>query len=183
MHLTAEQLVHQFWIATVAGCYASHGESFVTRAAACTWSKAGGCAVMRRRGSVSCGGILDDLVGRRGSTRSTSGTIRRMSPASPREQYLQYLGRAAPAEWSFRLPRARGGARLEVGDVFEVDIIDTWNMTSDAAAGRFVLDDVQRNDAYARAAAPLVLPRGEALALRITRVQGESSDGAGTPSD
>ena len=29
-HLTAEELVHQFWVTTVAGCYASHGESFVT---------------------------------------------------------------------------------------------------------------------------------------------------------
>jgi hypothetical protein len=50
-------------------------------------------------------------------------------------------------------------------------VIDTWNMTVTPVGRRFTLDDVQRNDAYARAAAPVELPEGEALALRITRVE------------
>jgi hypothetical protein len=43
-------------------------------------------------------------------------------------------------------------------------------MTITPVGRRFTLDDVQRNDAYARASAPVELPEGEALALRITRV-------------
>jgi hypothetical protein len=64
------------------------------------------------------------------------------------------------------------GERPEPGDRFEVDVIDTWNMTVTPIGRVFTLDDVQRNDAYDRASAPVELPEGEALALRITRVEG-----------
>ena len=85
---------------------------------------------------------------------------------------MQYLGRSAPATWDFRLPIGLPGERPKPGDTFEVDVIDTWNMTITPVGRRFTLDDVQRNDAYDRASAPIELPAGEALALRITRVAG-----------
>jgi hypothetical protein len=90
----------------------------------------------------------------------------------PRRQYLQYLGRSAPATWDFRLPIGFPGERLQDGDAFEVEVIDTWNMTLTSVGRRFTLDDVQRNDAYDRASAPILLPEGAAIALRITRVEG-----------
>ncbi|GAA1974831.1 DUF4038 domain-containing protein [Microbacterium pumilum] len=168
-HLTGRELVHQFWIATVSGCYASHGESFVTPSGSLHMVEGGPLRgeAPRRLGFLR--GILDDLV-----VAGLDPIDKWDDPAYvagvARGQYLQYLGSSAPAEWSFRLPQGTLGARLEVGDVFDVDVIDTWNMTVQSGAGRFVLDDVQRNDAYARAAAPLELPAGEAVALRITRV-------------
>lgn len=169
--ITGEQLVHQFWIATAAGCYASHGESFLTESGSLHMVEGGrlrGAAPARLR---FLRGILDGLdVG--GLDPIDKWDDPHYVAGVPREQYLQYLGRSAPAEWSFRLPQGTDGPRLRLGDTFEVDIIDTWNMTTDAAAGRFVIDDVQRNDAYDRAAPPLALPAGEAIALRITRVQG-----------
>jgi hypothetical protein len=88
----------------------------------------------------------------------------------PRQVYLQYLGRSAPEMWQFRLPIGFPGERPEEGDVFKVDVIDTWNMTI-TPAGRFTLDDVQRNEAFDRSSAPVQLPAGVALALRITRVE------------
>ncbi|MFS0734982.1 DUF4038 domain-containing protein [Microbacterium sp. 1P10UB] len=168
-HLSGPQLVHQFWIATVAGCYASHGESFVTPGGSLHMVEGG-----RFRGESPprlgfLRRVLDDLT-----IPGLDPIDRWDDPAyvagSPRRQYLQYLGRSAPHEWPFRLPQGNLGDRLEVGDAFEVDVIDTWNMTVTPVGRRFVLDDVQRNDAYATGAEPVPLPAGEAVALRITRV-------------
>ncbi|QYN37869.1 DUF5605 domain-containing protein [Pseudonocardia sp. DSM 110487] len=56
-----------------------------------------------------------------------------------------------------------------MGDRFVVDVIDTWNMTVETVDREFTLVSVQRNEATADAE-PITLPRGEALALRIRRV-------------
>jgi hypothetical protein len=167
-HLDGPELVHRFWIATVAGCYASHGESFVTDSGSLHMVEGG---MLRGTSPARIGflrGILDDLV-----VPGLDPVDEWDDPAyvagAPRRQYVQYLGRSAPSTWAFRVPIGVRGERPEVGDVFEVDVIDTWNMTV-TPAGRFTLTDVGRNDAWDRASDPLPLPEGEALALRITRV-------------
>lgn len=167
--LTARELVHQFWVATVSGCYASHGESF---------QRPGGSLHVVEGGAFEGGSperlrflrqVLDDLV------------VPGLDPIDgwddpdqvagvPRRQYLQYLGHRAPAAWTFRLPQGNKGERLQPGDVFGVEVIDTWRMTITPVPGRFVLSEVQRNDAHARGSAPVALPEGESLALRITRI-------------
>lgn len=170
-HLDAEQLVHQFWITTVAGCYASHGESFVTDSGSLHMVEGGPLrgdsparlAFLRR--------ILEEVDGP-GLDPIDKWDDPAYAAGIPRRLYVQYLGRSAPATWAFRLPIGVPGERPEPGDRFEVDVIDTWNMTVTPVGRVFTLDDVQRNDAYDRASAPVELPEGEALALRITRVEG-----------
>ena len=168
-HLEPQQLVHEFWIATVAGCYASHGESFV-RDDGSLHIVAGGAlrgesparlAFLRR--------ILEEVDGA-GLDPIDSWWDDAFVAGIPGELYLQYLGRSAPASWDFRLPRASAGGVLQQGDRFEVDVIDTWNMTVTPVGRAFELDEVRRNDAFATDAAPIELPAGEALALRIRRV-------------
>lgn len=167
--LTPQQLVHQFWIATVSGCYASHGES-LARADGSLHIVAGGrlhgesparLGFLRR--------LLDELDGP-GLDPIDNWWDDAFVAGIPRRVYLQYLGTRAPASWTFRLPQGMPGERLEVGDRFEVDVIDTWNMTVTPSGRTFELADVRRNDASAADAAPLELPAGEALALRIRRV-------------
>lgn len=168
-HLTAEQLVHQFWIATVSGCYASHGESFVTESGSLHIVEGG---PLRGASPARLNFLREVLEGLR--VPGLDPIDKWDDPASvagvARDQYLHYLGDAAPAQWKFRLPQGNTGERLEQGDTFEVDVIDTWNMTVTPVGRRFVLTDVQRNDAYAEDAAPVELPEGESIALRITRV-------------
>lgn len=167
--LTGRELVRRFWIATVAGCYAGHGESFVTASGSLHMVEGG---PLRGESPPRLGflrGILDELV-----IAGLDPIDRWDDPAyvagEPRRQYLQYLGSDAPAAWDFRLPQGHGGERLELGDAFEVDVIDTWNMTVSPVGRRFVLDDVRRNEAFTLHEAAVALPVGEALALRITRV-------------
>ncbi len=167
-HLSARQLVDQFWIATVSGCYASHGESFA--------SASGSLHI------VEGGRFVGESPARLGFLREVLDalTVPGLDPIDKWDdpeyvagvagrQYVRYFGRAAPKRWRFRLPQATNvGARLELGDTFEIDIIDTWNMTVTPLARTFTLTEVGRNDAYA--ADEIDLPAGEAIALRITRL-------------
>jgi hypothetical protein len=168
-HLDAEQLVHQFWIATVAGTYASHGESFVTESGSLHMVEGGPLKGDSPARLAFLRGILEDVDGP-GLDPIDKWDDPAYVAGIPRRLYVQYLGASSPASWTFRLPIGAPGERPEEGDVFEIDVIDTWNMTITPVGRRFTLDDVQRNDAYARASAPVELPEGEALALRITRV-------------
>lgn len=171
-HLTGEELVHQFWITTVAGCYASHGESFTLPNGSLHMVQGGPLQGLSPARLGFLRGILDDLV-----IPGLDPIDKWDDPAYvagwPRRQYLQYLGDAA--SWTFRLPQGNKGERLEVGDVFEVDVIDTWNMTVTPVGRTFVLTDAHRNEAFAADAAPIDLPQGGGpVALRITRAMAET---------
>lgn len=166
-HLDAHELVHQFWVATVSGCYASHGESFARPGGSLHIVEGGALTGRSPRRLAFLRQVLDDLVipgidpiDKWDDPEYVGGVARR--------QYLRYLGRSAPESWRFRLPQATNvGERLQPGDAFTVDVIDTWNMTVTAIERPFVLDDVRRNEAFAPDR--LALPAGEAIALRITR--------------
>lgn len=171
-HLTARRLVHQFWIATVSGCYASHGESFA-RPDGSLHIVAGG--PLRGESPARLGflrELLDDIDGP-GLDPIDHWWDDAFVAGIPRRVYLQYLGAQAPASWTFRLPQGRNGDRLEPGDRFHVDVVDTWNMTVTPVERLFELTEVRRNDAVAEGAAPIELGQfflGEAIALRIRRV-------------
>lgn len=167
--LSGPELVHRFWIATVAGCYASHGESFLLEDGGLHMVQGG-----RLRGESPprlkfLRAILEEaaVVGLDPIDKWDDEAYQ---AGEPRELYLQYFGRSAPASWTFRLAQGNTGTRLELGDRFSVEVIDVWNMTVTGVPGTFVLDDVRRNDAFAHAAPPVALAEGGMLALRITRV-------------
>lgn len=166
--LTPQELVHQFWTATVSGCYASHGESF-ERASKSLHIVEGGRLegdsparlAFLRRILEEVDGIGLDPIDNWWDRAFVAGVVGRV--------YLQYMGTASPSSWVFRLPQNMHGG-LEVGQRFEVDVIDTWNMTVEPVGRSFELDEVQRNEAWASESEPVELPEGKALALRIRRV-------------
>jgi hypothetical protein len=168
-HLEPQQLVHEFWIATVSGCYASHGESFV-RDDGSLHIVAGGALLGESPARLAfLRGILEEVDGA-GLDPIDNWWDDAFVAGVPGELYVQYLGRSAPASWVFRLPRASASGVLQPGDRFEADVIDTWNMTVTPVGRVFELDEVRRNDAFATDAASIDLPAGEALALRIRRL-------------
>lgn len=166
-NLSAQELVHRFWIATVSGTYASHGESFLTPEGTLHIVIGGpfrGESPARlaflRRILEEVDGVGLDPIDKWDDLTSTAGI--------PRDVYFQYLGTSSPDSWSFELPQGVTGERLEVGDRFAVDIIDTWNMTVTEVDRVFELSVVERNAARAEGVVPL--PAGQALVLRIRRV-------------
>lgn len=166
-HLDGRDLVHQFWITTVSGCYASHGESFLTESGSLHMVEGGTLRGESPARLAFLRSILDEIAG-------LDPIDKWFDPAHVvgrhRQQYLQYLGRENSGSWQFRIPIGSPGERPEPGDVFTVDVIDTWYMTVHRVDHLFTLTEVQRNDAYDRDSAPVELASDRALALRITRV-------------
>jgi hypothetical protein len=167
-HLSAQDLVHRFWIATVSGTYATHGESYLFDDGSLHIVIGG-----RFRGTSPARlaflkGILEDVDGE-GLEPIDKWDDDTSTVGIPRQLYIQYLGRTSPAQWDFELPQGVLGERLEVGDRFRVDIVDTWNMTVTPTGETYELTDVQRNLARADGVS-ISLPEGEALAIRVTRV-------------
>lgn len=162
--LTPQELVHRFWAGTVAGTYVGHGE-VVRGPAGTAWVAAGGTlageSVARiaflRRVLADAPEIdpvdrwQDTTIGGRGG-----------------EYYLVYFGRTAPATWRFRLPTAG----VADGQVYRVDVLDTWAMTITPVDGEFT---TKRSDRYTFADAHdrvVSLPENRPIALRIRRVGG-----------
>jgi len=139
-NLSAEEMVHRFWVGTVGGTYVGHGETYRHPEDLLWWAK---------------GGVL------RGESPARLAFLRAILEKGPRdghdtidrwfefpfagkagEYYLGYLGRETATEWPFVLFRAG----LQDGMKFEVEVIDAWNMTITPVAGVFEI--LRRDDYY-----------------------------------
>jgi len=166
--LSARELVHRFWLATCDGTYASHGESFLTEEGTLHIVIGGryrGASPARLRFLRA---ILEEVDGA-GLDPIDKWWDETSTVGIPGRVYLRYFGKQAPARWEFELPQGVAGDRLEAGDRFTVDVIDTWNMTVQRDVAQFTLVDIQRNRASAPGA--IELPEGEAIAVRIRRLR------------
>jgi hypothetical protein len=136
-------MTHRFWLGTVGGGYVGHGETYLHPQDILWWSKGGvlhgqspaRIAFLRQILQESpVGGI--DPVDRRGVGKKG-------------EYYLYYFGIRQPGRWTFDLPE---------GISYQVEIIDTWEMTvaplEGVFEGRFTID----------------LPGKPYLAVRIRKV-------------
>jgi Domain of unknown function (DUF5060)/Protein of unknown function (DUF4038)/Domain of unknown function (DUF5605) len=129
-NLSAEEMTRRFWLATVYGSYASHGEVFISddtgpHAHESSWSDAG-----RLRGdSAARIKFLHDLVARytdlglnefEGSYYLSAGT--------PNQLYLWYFDYHRPARYEFPLPNTVN---------FEASLVDPFAMTERKLPGTF----------------------------------------------
>jgi hypothetical protein len=129
-NLSAEELTRRFWLATVRGVYATHGEVFISddegpHAHESSWSDAG-----RLRGeSAPRIKWLHDLVAK--STKvglnEYEGTYY-LSSGTPGELYLWYFDYHRPARYDFPLPNTA---------VFSATMIDPFTMTQTPVPGQF----------------------------------------------
>ncbi len=122
-NITAQELVHRFWTTVLRGGYAGHGETYAHPEDIIWWAKGGklyGEAWKRI-------GFLRDLIEQDVKTGlaplggTNSWPWSRMSAAEDGDVRYIYFGEHQPAQWTTGLP-------IEDGD-YEVDLIDTWNMT------------------------------------------------------
>jgi Domain of unknown function (DUF5060)/Domain of unknown function (DUF5605)/Protein of unknown function (DUF4038) len=163
--LSGPEMVLRFWMGTVAGTYVGHSECLRSPGGT-FWLGQGGVllgespprlAFLRQVLATAPAAGIDPLDA--GGTDAELG-------GQPGEYYLLYFGHAAPASWSFELPRDG----VADGVKFRVDLLDTWNMTVTPVDGVFVArarDRYRVVDEHHRAVA---LPGRPYLALRIERV-------------
>jgi hypothetical protein len=166
--LSAEEMVHRFWQGTVAGTYVGHGETYLHPQDVIWWAR---------------GGTLH------GQSPPRIAFLKRVLETSPPEglepidkwQDLQtcgkagennliYFGRQRPEEWLYELPRAG----LSQGMKFNVEVLDTWNMTVTPVNGVFKIIKDATYRYHAEGLPKLKLPGKPWMALRITRVAGDT---------
>ena len=121
--ITAEELVHRYWITLMRGGYAGHGETYAHPEDLIWWAKGGelhGEAYQRI-------GFLRDLIeedvqhGLDPIGALGSWPWSRVSGAMDGKVRYIYFGEHRPVEWASGLP-------LEDGN-YQIDLIDTWAMT------------------------------------------------------
>lgn len=143
---TAEEMVRRFWEGICAGGYVGHGETYLHPKEILWWSKGGslhGDSAPRIQ-------FLKDVVedGPHGLTPSDLSGFSAVAGVEG-EYYLAYTGNSQSASKDLELPE---------DGVFEIDVIDTWEMTVDSMAGTFT------------GICSVTLPGKPYIAMRIRRV-------------
>ncbi len=115
-------MVHRFWLGTAGGGYVGHGETYLHPEDVLWWSKGGVLHGQSPERIAFLRQILEqdapeglDPVGRWGAGREGA-------------TYLFYFGVHQPAEWTFDLPE---------GNRYQIEVIDTWEMTVNPIEGTF----------------------------------------------
>lgn len=123
-NLSAQELVHRYWVTLLRGGYAGHGETYMHPQDELWWAKGG----VLRGESWKRIGFLRDLLEqdvRNGLSPYTRANSRsefvRVSGAQDGDVRYIYFGEHQPREWAVGLPKDDGE--------YDIDLIDTWEMT------------------------------------------------------
>lgn len=123
-NITAQELVHRFWITVVRGGYAGHGETYSHPEDIIWWAKGGKLYGEAWKRIAFLRSIIEaDVVnGLTPMGDHDSWPWSRISGAIDGNVRFIYFGEHQPGQWTTGLPTKPGGK-------YDVDVIDTWEMT------------------------------------------------------
>ena len=121
-NLTPQQMTAMFWKSLITGSYAGHGETYKDSADILWWSKGG---VLKGKSPVRIAFYKKYLDA---GPECGFQPFDRYSAGKYGEQYIYYFNEEAPGAWTFDLPERRA---------YQVEVVDTWNMTSDTLEGYY----------------------------------------------
>lgn len=124
-NITAQELVHRFWTTVLRGGYAGHGETYADPDDLIWWAKGGTLHGESWKRIKFLLGLLreDQLEGLEPMGMNDQWPWSRISGARDlggRVDFI-YFGEHQPNQWTTGLPTEDGN--------YEIDLIDTWNMT------------------------------------------------------
>ena len=123
-NITGQELVRRFWLATAAGAYAGHGETYLDPKDVLWWSKGGVLKGESPRRIAFLRKILDDAPPEGLNNISTY----YLGAGREGRYYLFYFDENQPAEYEFNLAQ---------GTPYQADWIDPWEMKITPVVGRF----------------------------------------------
>src|SRR5690625_138297 len=124
-NLTPEDMVERFWAGFMRGGYVGHGETYLNPNDIIWWSKGGKLVGESLERITFLQNILEDIPAKAGLIEAFYDVP---TIGIKGEYYLQYFGTHRPAYRKISLP--------EDGN-FNIDIIDTWNMTISNLEGSY----------------------------------------------
>jgi hypothetical protein len=166
--LSAEEMVHRFWQGTIAGTYVGHGETYLHPQDIIWWARGGKLHGQSPARIAFLKQVLNESPEDGLEPIDKWQDLQTCGKAG--EYYLIYFGRQRPEEWLFELPRAG----LSPGMKFNVEVLDTWNMTVTPVNSVFTIIKDSTYRYHAQGLPKVKLPGKPYMALRITRVAGDT---------
>ncbi len=124
-NLSPEEMTRRFWLAVVAGTYATHGETYISPPGTPAWSDGGRLMGSSAPRIAYLRSWLEKIT--RTGINEYEGSYY-LSAGTPNEVYLYYFDMHSIGEYDFPLP---------AGVNFKCTLIDPWNMTSQELPGVF----------------------------------------------
>ena len=161
------------WTALMGGTYVTHGECFCTEpdyytgfSFLATGGKFKGTAPKRIR---FMRGIIESLPH---PLLLADNSWDPLTASGGEGHYLIYFGHERQREWLFSLPAKNASfTRLQGGERFKVEIIDTWNMTITECKETFETKPAAAKRMTDVRGRKVKLPGKPYIMLRITRVE------------
>jgi hypothetical protein len=126
-NIPAQEMVHKFWLGTIAGTYVGHGETYLHPQDILWWAKGGVLHGQSPARIAFLKKILESAPAE-GLEPVPHRWARRRGAGKEGEYYLFYFGYDEPNKWSFELP---------ADAKFQAELIDTWEMTITPLQGTF----------------------------------------------
>jgi len=166
--LSAEEMVFRFWNSTIAGTYCGHGETYKSDDQVLWWSKGGVLKGQSPARLAFLKRVLDDAPAE--GIEPIDKWQDTPIGGQPGKYYLVYFGKQTPTNWTFQIPKPPLGKLQSADDMkFNVEVLDTWNMTVTPVDGVFTL---KKMNGYAYAdkdGRTIALPGKPYMAIRIKR--------------
>ena len=163
-NLSGQEMTRAFWEGLIAGTYVGHSET-TPNSDEGFWLGIGGTLVGESPARLAFFKSVMDAAPAPGYEPIDKWWEQHLGGKMGR-LYLRYFGEDAPTEWAVDLPRDE----LEGGERFEVDVIDTWNMTLDTLPGVFIMARKNRYFFHDPARPTVSLPGRQWMAVRVRRV-------------
>jgi hypothetical protein len=149
--ITAEEMVHRFWLGFCRGGYVGHGETYLNPEEVLWWAKGGKLVGKSPKRIAFLRKLLEEsgVPGLKPVPRTDRSFMQGGHDGMCRhgdDYYLVYFGNRQPAKRVFDMGRS----------TYKVDVIDTWNMTIEPV-GSFT------------GKCEIPLPRKPRMALRLVR--------------
>lgn len=165
-NLSAEEMVHRFWIGTIEGTYVGHGETYLHPDQEIWWAKGG---TLRGESPPRLAFLRQvlDAGPREGYEPIDKWQESRMGGSHDENHYLVYLGKSAVKEWRVSIPTK---ARLEGSPLpsLKAEILDAWNMTITPVDGVLRFEQTSRYEFTCPDRPTLPVPERPYQAIRLT---------------
>lgn len=166
-----EEMAHLVWNGVMGGTYVTHGESYMFKDASDTifWAKGGTFDGTSWRRMAFLRKLLEE-----GPGPLSMADVSRDFQTSTAGQgtYLVYFGKEVREECLFNLPIKNSSfAKAREGNRYQVEIIDTWDMTVRPYPGTFTLGAETDYRLYDKDLRKVRLPAKAHIALRITALK------------
>lgn len=171
--LSGEEMLERMWTGLMGGTYVTHGECFCTEpdyytgfSFLATGGKFKGTAPKRIRFMRE---IIESLPH---PLQLADNSWDPLTASGGEGHYLIYFGHERQREWLFSLPAKNASfTRLQGGERFKVEIIDTWNMTITECKETFVTKPAAAKRMTDVRGRKVKLPGKPYIMLRITRAE------------